>query len=288
MIGYGYSPIYTQLPCTPVISNNRQILIEYWKKYLTERAISVYKWDMPALWSENYFKYILYGIGFISVVYTGAYGWVPQRCAIGGLNLFEEPDTIIVNNPVINGIERRIGDGCVLFRFNPDFSGVADIIDYYAMQLAELSLTGYANMITTKVGYIMAVPDKKTGDSAKKIIDQILNGEPAVVSKETKTPQNIDYFSQNVKQNYIVSDVIIDMRKLLNAFNTEFGIPNANTEKKERMIIDEVNANNAETKTRAQMWLDSFKATCDELNTLAGMKLMGVDWSEELKGGDVT
>ena len=280
---YGFSPIYTQIPNTAIYTNNRAVLVEYWKKYLMEKAVSVYDWKIPKLWSENYFKYILYNVGFISIIYTAEFGWIPQRCAVGGLNLFEEPDTIIVNNPIINGIERKIGDGCVLFKFNPDYTGVADIIEYYAMQLSELSLTAYANMITTKVGYIISVPDKKTADSAKRIVDSVLNGEPATISKDSKTPNSIEYFSQNVKQNYIVSDIIIDMRKLLQSFNTEFGIPNSNTEKKERMIKDEVNSNNVETFIKSEMWLNSFKNTCEELNSMAGYDIMDVDWAKCIK-----
>lgn len=287
MFNYGHVPIYAQMPCTAVTTNNRAVLMEYWKKYLVQRAMSVYKWEMPELWSENYFKYILYGVGFISVVYTANFGWIPQRCAVGGLNIFEEPDSIIVNNPMVYGIERKIGNACVLFKFNPDYSGVGDIIDYYANQLSELSLTAYANMITTKVGYILSVPDKKTGEAAKRIIDSVLNGEPATIVKDGKVPNAIDYFSQNVKQNYIVDEIITDMRKLLNAFNTEFGIPNANTEKKERMITDEVNANNMETKTRPQIWLDSFQKTCEELNNMANERLMWVEWSEGLGGDNI-
>ena len=287
MFNYGHSPIYAQMPCTAVTTNNRAVLMEYWKKYLVQRAMSVYKWEMPELWSENYFKYILYGVGFISVVYTANFGWIPQRCTVGGLNIFEEPSSIIVNNPMVYGIERKIGNACVLFKFNPDYSGVGDIIDYYANQLSELSLTAYANMITTKVGYILSVPDKKTGEAAKRIIDSVLNGEPATIVKDGKVPNAIDYFSQNVKQNYIVDDIITDMRKLLNAFNTEFGIPNANTEKKERMITDEVNANNMETKTRPQIWLDSFQKTCEELNNMANERLMWVEWSEGLGGDNI-
>lgn len=279
----GISPIYSNVPSTPVISNNRAVLMEYWKKYLTQRAMSVYKWTMPRLWSENYFKYILYGIGYITVLYTGAYGWIPQRCALGGLNLFEEPDKIIVSNPLVYGIERKIGEGNVVFTFNADYTGVQDIIDYYAMQLAELSMTAYANMVGTKISHVFGVDNKKTADAMSKIIDQILNGEPAVVAKTTKAGEAIDYFGQDVKRTYIVSDILIDMRKILNDFNTCFGIPNANTEKKERLITDEVNANNSETKLLPELWLNNFKATCEQLNTIAGENLMGVDWADELK-----
>ena len=275
-------PIYTQYPYTPVITNARAPLIEYWRKYLLQKAMSVYKWTMPEEWSENYFKYLLYGVGFVSVVYTWQYGWVPQRCALTGLNLFEEPDGIMVQNTFISNLNRKIGNGCVLFKFNPDFTGVTDIIDTYATQLAELHLTAYSNMQNSKVSFVLTAEDKKMAESLKKMFDQILSGELAVTIKSNLNGR-WDVFSQNVKQNYIVSDILTDMRKLMNMFNTDFGIPNANTEKKERLITDEVNANNGDTKILPQQRLDNFKAVCTQLNRMAGTTLMSVDWNTALK-----
>lgn len=69
----------------------------------------------------------------------------------------------------------------------------------------------------------------------------------------------------------------------MNMFNTDFGIPNANTEKKERLITDEVNANNGDTKILPQERLDNFKAVCAQLNRMAGTTLMSVDWNTALK-----
>lgn len=39
-------------------------------------------------------------------------------------------------------------------------------------------------------------------------------------------------------------------------FDTDIGIPNANTDKRERLITDEVNSNNAETLSKCALWLD--------------------------------
>lgn len=280
---YAFSPIYSQIPMTPAFANDRFYLIEYFKKYLMQKAMSVYKWKMPKLWSKDYFLYTLYIQGFCSVLYTVKYGWIPQRCTLSGYDLFEEPNGIMINNTFVQAT-RKIGDTCVLFKFNPDYTGVADIINEYACSLAEMWLTMYANLQSTKVGFVLTANDKNEAESMKKVVDQIMDGEVASIVKKTNVG-TWDYFSNNVKQNYVVSDLIIDMRKLLNSFNTEFGIPNANTEKKERMVIDEVNSNNGDTKSRAEIWLDRFKETCKELNSMAGESLMSVEWNKVLDGG---
>jgi len=276
-----YSPIYSVPPTTGVLNNSRAMWLNYWRKYLLQDAISVYQWTMPKLWKKDYFTYVLYGIGFCSIVYTAKYGWVPQRCGLGGYDLFESPNRVIVNNTFVNNIDRRIGDACVLFQFNPDYTPATDIIDVYAAQLAELSLTAYANMQNTKISYVLTATDKNMAQSMAKMTDQVVNGELAVIVKESQMGK-WDTFSQNVKQNYIVSDILVDMRKLLNMFNTEIGIPNANTEKRERLVTNEVESNNAETKCNPKTRLERFQAICEQLNNIAGERIMSVDWNPEL------
>ena len=67
------------------------------------------------------------------------------------------------------------------------------------------------------------------------------------------------------------------MRKIEAEFDTEIGIPNANTDKAERLITDEVNANNVETATRCELWLESIKKGVDKANSMFGLSI-SVDW----------
>lgn len=280
-----WSPTYTAIPLTSVITNNRPALMNFWNKYLLQKCINVFKWKMPKTWSENYFLYTLYITGFCSVLYYWKYGWIPQKCGLSGLNLYEEPSNIFISNSYVWGVDRKIGDGCVLFKLNPDYTGVVDIVNYYSMRLSEMALTAYANMQNTKISFLIGVDNNKEAEAVKVIVNQVLNGELAAIAKKDSIGE-WDVFSQNVKQNYIVSDLIIDMRNTLADFNTMVGIPNANTDKKERMLKDEINSNNAETRTLSEKWLSSFKETCEELNNIAGENLMSVDWSDSMKEGD--
>lgn len=280
-----WCPNFAVVPQTEVSTNDREVLRNYYRKYLIQRAISVYEWDMPAEWNREYFMYNLYVWGFVSVVYTWEYGWIPQRCSLRGYNLFDSPSGIGIYNQFLGTIERNIGEGCVLFHFNPDYSGISDIIDDYACQLAEMRLTGFANMYNSKVSYLFAVPDKKTGDIIGKVIDNVMQGKPASIVKQKEIAE-LDFFQQNVKQSYIVNDILVDVRKILNAFDTEVGIPNANTEKKERQITDEVNSNNCDTRSKAARWLENFKDTCEMLNRISGQQLMSVKWRKEVAGNE--
>ena len=90
--------------------------------------------------------------------------------------------------------------------------------------------------------------------------------------KPTWTP-----FQQNLQNTYIGDQLLADMRKIEAMFDTDIGIPNANTDKKERLVTDEINANNVETATRCELWLDSIRKGIDRANAMFNLSL-SVDW----------
>ena len=62
-------------------------------------------------------------------------------------------------------------------------------------------------------------------------------------------------------------------------FDTEIGIPNANTDKRERLIQDEVNSNNIETYSKCAMWLENLQDACKRVHDMLGLSI-SVRWRE--------
>jgi hypothetical protein len=85
-------------------------------------------------------------------------------------------------------------------------------------------------------------------------------------------------FNQDLKNSYIVSDIMDDMRKWELKFMTDLGIPNSNTEKKERLITAEVESNDVEVKLWADMALDELKDGCKKTRKMFGHTEFDVDW----------
>ena len=75
-------------------------------------------------------------------------------------------------------------------------------------------------------------------------------------------------FSQDVKSTYIGDTLLQDIRNILNDFDSIVGINNANTEKKERMLTDEVNANNFETNAISYVQFDTLKDSIEKSNEM--------------------
>lgn len=274
---------YAELPLACCKNYTVDQYIDYWRRVLLQKAMSVYKWKMPKTWCEGYVKYVLYINGFISVLYDWKFGVIPQRCTLSGFDLFENPTTAYVYNYFVQR-ECRIDRDCAIIKMKDDYSGCMDMIDIYALQLAQCTMSVIMNLQNTKLAYLFAVDNKNHAETIKKIYDSIMEGEPAVFTKKEAGKEGLpkgDFFLQNLKQNYIVSDLLIDMRKILNAFNTDIGIPNANTEKKERMINSEVESNEVDTRTRAEMFLETLQEGCQKVNRMFGSDLISVDWRND-------
>ena len=283
-------------PSTVHVKNTR--LRRFFRKYLFQKAISVFKWNIPENWDADYFLYTLYGMGYIAVINTDQYGVICQGGALGGYNLYYRPSYIIITNPLIRGtITANLGRDCALIKLQPDYSGIMDIVGYYADQMALASESLGINLLNVKSGTVFGAESKAMAESYKKMYDTLSDGDPAVVidkkllddqGKPTWFP-----FTQHIKESYVVSDILSDMRKIEAMFDTEIGIPNANTDKRERLITDEVNANNTETASRCELWLDSLRSGIDKANEMYKIN-MSVDWRvkpenslEEGRGYDV-
>jgi hypothetical protein len=86
---------------------------------------------------------------------------------------------------------------------------------------------------------------KSQAETMKKMFDEISSGHPAVfVNENAVNPAK--FFFNNVKQNFVGEELQTVKRSIINEFLTEIGINNANTDKRERLNSDEVNANNSE------------------------------------------
>lgn len=260
-------------------------LCRYFTKYLLQKAMSVFEWDLPGTWNKDYFLYVLYCWGYVAVINTDKFGVIPQGCGLKGYDVFYAPTHAVIKNPLLSGIlEPRIGAQCELLKLQPDFSGILDLVGHYAEQMALASQSVSVNLLNSKLSYVFTAKTKALAESLKKMYDQIASGEPAVVidsrlKNAADGEETWKAFEQNVGGNYIVTNLLADLRKIEAMFDTEIGIPNANTDKRERLIQDEVNANNIETYSKCAMWLENLQDGCKRVKDMFGLPI-AVRWRE--------
>lgn len=272
-------------PSTVHIKNTG--LARFFKRYLLQEAFSVFKWEMPETWSTSYFLYVLYVIGYIGIIKTDKFGVIPQHGGLGGYNVFYQPNYMLINNPLFTkSYQPEIDTDCVCLRLQPDYCGLYDIVDYYGDMMALCAEAAGVNLLNSKLSFVFAADNKATAESFKKLYDVIASGEPAAFADKDLFDDDgnlrATLFNQDVGNNFIAGDLLDCMRTIRCQFLTDIGIPNANTDKRERLITDEVNANNFETRAKCAVWLDELQKGCKKARDMFGIELF-VDWREDLK-----
>lgn len=276
---YEFINVYNSSIHPSTVHCRNTALVNYHARYLFKKILSVFEFKgLPEEWADNYFKYILFGYGYIAVFDTERYGVIPQECGLTGFNVFYQPTEAIIANPLLPNFQRlSIGSECELIKIQPDYHGVIDIVATYA-DLLSLSLeTAGINLLNSKTSYVFFAEDKATAETYKKMYDKLASGEPmAVISKNLKTETgdpNWDIWTQNVGQNYITDRLLNDYKSIQDQFNTLIGIPNANTQKRERLISSEVEANDIDTQALALLWLENMRKGVDKVNKRFGLNI---------------
>lgn len=249
----------------------------FYQRYLLKKALSVFKWTLPEWWDENYFLYTLYCRGYVAIFDSGKFGVIPQGCGLQGYNVFYRPKRVIIANPLLTTLEREIDVDCVLMQLQPDYMGILDLCSHYAEKMALASSAINQNLWSTRLATVFFAENDAEQQAVKKAYDRMTSGDPMVVVRKNLRDENgnlkYEIFNRDVKNSYVISDLIADLRKIEAEFDTRIGIPNANTDKRERLITDEVNANNVETTILSDMWMDSIQDAIKKVKTMFGVEI---------------
>ena len=203
-----------------------------------------------------------------------------------GRGLYYQPVKYVISNPLLRGIQQpEIGTECAVIKLQPNWTGIYDLVSFYGSMMALCAESAGINLVNSKLAYVFMAKNKAQAESMKKLYDNIHSGDPAVFADEKLfdaegNPKWL-MFNQNLKETYIAPEIMADMHRWKNLFLTEIGIPNANYEKSERLITNEVNANNTETLSKAELWLETMQADIKKANDLFGLNIgVKLRWKE--------
>ena len=281
---YKYGGIYDRQMC---FNSGPKFSMEYWTRSLYQRLTALinikglpkgsenqYAWDIDAL------KYALFFIGYMGVFESKRYGVVPQPGTIAGFGLQYQPTGFLVNTPYFQfGRPLRIGVECELIKLTPDYTGVFDIITKYAAELKEIDTSIKAAARGSRFAYALIADSDKSARTMKAIREKIINGDDVIIDYEILRRNKADtdqlpwhQFDRDLKQNYILGELLDARRSTLVDFYREIGVRMLD-DKKERMITGEVAAGNAETFIRSEVWAEALKTSIAKINAMFGTQL---------------
>ncbi len=268
---------------------------EYYYSILQRTALSIadvdYNRDMYR-WDEDYIREALLIKGCFTVTEDNNGVLLPLKCGTTGINVFNRVTETIIANPVVGNFRRTIGKDCEIVYLQQKqggrFRNIVPILTVFSQKLANADAAIDINLFNSRLPYIFQAPSEEVAASFKAMYDEIAQGNPAVfvdtqLGNLLQNSEGSNIYMFKAKENFIAGDAQNEKLQIMNEFLTTIGINTANTTKRERQIVDEVNANNIEIQANIKLWKQNVERGVERVNKMfpdAGLKITFPYYSE--------
>lgn len=241
---------------------------------LTLLARSVFEWEgLPNGISEKWIERFLYNNGCCVFFKDKDKGFMVAKASqVGTLNYYDEPTQIqpIATNYDGNGTILDNFEDCVLIWNNDLKLPTYPTIRLYAYRLAEVTRTSDINVNAQKTPVLLTGSNRVMA-SLKNVYRQWKGNEPVIFGDKTLENNPINVLKTDAP---IVFDKLrLEKHEIWNECMTFLGINNANQNKKERVVADEVSANNEQMELCAYVMLKNRQEACKQINEMFGLNV---------------
>lgn len=254
----------------------------------TNLALNRFKWDnLPQGLESRHIENALFRYGQAGFVDDNELGLICLPASPRGLNVYGDPTSILLTG---NGFskEYKINDIVRILSNDVAYPTIMHI-NYYADKISRVDKAIDMNISHQKTPYILKTT-KQNELSMKNLIQRIERDDTAIFIDEKLSVGNDSGLLLDSTLVPFVADKLQEHKNnLVNELLTILGLNNnaGNNLKKERLIVDEVNANNQEI----EMYLDTdFKnreKACEEINKKYNLNItvdkVKYDWAKELE-----
>lgn len=250
---------------------------------LLDLAMSVFKWkNLPDGVDERMLEYWLLTNGFCVFFYDEdlkksplAGNKAPEGYAV--LQAMINGQWDIYNYPMerrayaVNGMNIPLSeDNSVLIFNNYIRIPMLFTINQYARRLAECDRTIDVNVMAQKTPKIIRCSDKQRL-SFKNIAMQVDGNMYWIYGDKSISTDDIEVL--DISAPYVGNELQILKHQYWNEVLTYLGVENVNTEKKERLVSDEVMSNMGDVEAQRFTRLNARKQACKEINKIFGLEV---------------
>lgn len=225
---------------------------------LFHRALSVFYWD------EDFERYMAL-----------------RASGTGKINMYDNPTTFtVIGNTMVNKTLKATD--CVPIWANylrvPDW----DIVSIFSTRFAELDRTIEIDILAQRHPFVLIADDNQK-QSVLNAFRQVQEGQPVIVGTPTlgdAIANQFSLFDFNMHPDAVVNLQLVKS-KMWNECMTMFGINNANQDKRERLVVSEVSANNSQVLMARNIALDSRRLACEQINAKYNLAVQ-VHWNVDI------
>lgn len=258
---------YEILSMKSVTKNLNNLVYSDYYYQLKLLAKSVFQWEnLPNGIDESWIEEYLFTHGECMFLNDYKLGLMVARCTRNGLNAYDEPTGLV---PTATGhIFKKSTYSpkeCVLIKNNDLSIPTIDTIRLFAYDLARIHRTIDTNIKALKTPILIQCSEKQR--KSLQIVYSSWDEDMPVIWGDKEL--DIGGFNVMKTDAPIVFDKLqIQKHAIWNEAMTFLGINNANMDKRERLVDDEVQANNEQIKLSASVMLKSRQRACDLINDM--------------------
>ena len=254
----------------PHLVMNDLVYIDYYTR-LKEYAINTFEWvNLPDTVDARYMELILCERGKVCFFEDELVGFMALPVnEYGNLNVYNYPTEHQIY--AVNGYNknRNIENSVVIYNNYLRLPTVLTL-SLYAERLSKIQRTIDVNISACKTPYII-VSTENQQLALENAFKQIDENRPAIFFTNEMNLDNIK--ALDLKTPYVSDKLTLLKHDVWNEAMTFLGIENSNTDKKERMITDEVNSNDGQIEASRFNMLDARLEACDKINKMFNLNI---------------
>lgn len=259
-----------------------RIMEQAYTKSLTEWSTTRFKWiGLPDTVDERFLETELFFRGFVLFYMDSDYDrYLAVRATrIGAPNVYENPTHFRTTDmPGYKGKE-LLGKDCVPVWSSYSRMTERDVVLQYAARLAEMDVSLQTVSRAMRVNTVISAP-RSQKLTMMNVMKQTEEGADVVYTDETFNMESIQALNLGVNP-AILSSLRDEKNQLWNEAMTMLGIDNANQDKKERLVVDEVSANNGQIMVARNAAMKARKEAAEQINRMYGLSVQVV-WNADI------
>lgn len=254
----------------PHLVMNDLVYIDYYTR-LKEYAINTFQWvNLPDTVDARYMELILCERGKVCFFQDELVGFMALPVnEYGNLNVYNYPTEHQIY--AVNGYNknRNIENSVVIYNNYLRLPTVLTL-SLYAERLSKIQRTIDVNIGACKTPYIIVATENQRL-ALENAFNQIDENKPALFFTNEMNLDNVK--ALDLKTPYVSDKLTLLKHDVWNEAMTFLGIENTNTDKKERMITDEVNSNDGQIEASRFNMLDARLEACDKINKMFNLNI---------------
>ena len=264
-----------------ILDNNFRLGLIYNKYKML--SLNMFRWEgLPQTIESRHIENSLFNYGLCLIVNDDDLGFISVPCNYGAyMNVNNVPTEVITCG--FNYIKtfdyiRKDKNKCQLILNNDLAIGNEQYIFDYAQRMFEVENCIRVNINQQKFPwFVNTTPNNKK--TMEVMFEKVMNGEPYILGSKDQIG-NVEVLTLNTPY---IADKLNEYKYELEREVLSFHGLNNNFEKKERLLVDEVNSNNDFIDRNVELMYRQRQLACESLNKKFGWNVRVINLNEEVK-----